>query len=121
MSVLIPISCKSALADPRHNPCLDPKLGPAYLQLGIVYADRQDFGDAVPAYQKAIEVAPQLEEAYYRLSQAYARTGDSVEAQKQLQLYDQVSKKTAENVERERREIQQFVYTLRGGESALPQ
>jgi tetratricopeptide (TPR) repeat protein len=100
---------------------LDPKLGPAYLQLGIVYADRQDFGDAVPAYQKAIEVAPQLEEAYYRLSQAYARTGDSVEAQKQLQLYDQVSKKTAENVERERREIQQFVYTLRGGESALPQ
>ncbi|MBZ5720220.1 MAG: tetratricopeptide repeat protein [Acidobacteriia bacterium] len=100
---------------------IDPQLGPAYLQLGIVYADRQEFRKAIPAYQKAIEVAPQLEEAYYRLSQAYTRTGNRVEAQKQLQLYDQVSKKTADEVERERREMQQFVYTLRGGGSALPQ
>jgi len=100
---------------------LDPKLGATYLQLGIVYADRQDFGKAIPAYQKAIEVAPQLEEAYYRLSQAYTKTGNRLEAQKQLQLYDQVSKKTAEEVERERREMPQFVYTLRTGGSAVPQ
>ena len=95
---------------------IDPKLGPAYLQLGIVYADRQDFQKAIAAYQKAIEVAPQLEEAYYRLSQAYTRTGDKVQAQEQLQLYEEVSKKTAETVERERRETQQFVYTLRSGQ-----
>jgi tetratricopeptide (TPR) repeat protein len=99
---------------------IDPKLGPAYLQLGIIYADRQEFQKAITAYQKAIEVAPQLEEAYYRLSQAYARTGDKLQAQKQLQLYDEVSKKTAEQVERERRETQQFVYTLRSGQG-LPQ
>jgi tetratricopeptide (TPR) repeat protein len=99
---------------------IDPKLGPAYLQLGIVYADRQDFQKAITAYQKAIEVAPQLEEAYYRLSQAYTRTGDKMQAQKQLQLYDEVSKKTAEQIERDRRETQQFVYTLRSGHE-LPQ
>ena len=93
----------------------DPKLGPAYLQLGILYADRLEFQKAIAAYQNAIAVAPQLEEAYYRLSQAYTRTGDKVEAQKQLQLYDEVSKKAAEQVERERRETQQFVYTLRTG------
>jgi len=93
---------------------LDPKLGAAYLQMGILYFDRGDSSKAIAAYQKAIEASPGLEEAHYRLAQAYSRTGEKVKAQAELQLYDQLSKKTAEEVERERREIQQFVYTLRG-------
>ena len=37
---------------------LDPKLGAAYLQLGILYSQRADFPRAISAYQKAIEVSP---------------------------------------------------------------
>jgi tetratricopeptide (TPR) repeat protein len=101
---------------------LDPKLGAAYLQLGILYSNRKEFPKAISAYQKAIEANPGLEEAHYRLAQAYLRTGEKLKGQEELQLYDQISKRTAQETERERREIQQFVYTLQGRtSSAQPQ
>jgi tetratricopeptide (TPR) repeat protein len=92
---------------------LDAKLGAAYLQLGIVDADRQDFSQAIGAYLKAIAATPDLEEAHYRLAQAYSRTGEKLKAREQIQLYEQISRKADEETARERREIQQFVYTLR--------
>ncbi len=97
---------------------LDPKLGPAYLQLGILSSDRKDFSQAISDYQKAIAANPRLEEAHYRLAQAYRRIGEQLKAQQELQLYNQLSKQTAEEVERERHEVQQFVYTLRSPASA---
>ncbi len=105
---------------------LDSKLGAAYLQLGILYAQRADFPRAISAYQKAIEVSPEeagpqldqtLEEAHYRLAQAYQRTGDKTKAQEELELHRQLAKKTNEDAERKRREIQQFVISLRDGNS----
>jgi tetratricopeptide (TPR) repeat protein len=100
---------------------LDPKLGAAYLQLGILYAQSADFSRAIFAYQNAIEVSPELDEtlevAHYRLAQAYLRTGDKTRAQEELQLHDQLAKKTKEKTERERRETQQFVISLRNKNS----
>ncbi len=105
---------------------LDPKFGAAYLQLGILYAQRADFPRAISAYQKAIEVSPEevgpqldqtLEEAHYRLAQAYQRTGDKTKAQEELELHRQLAKKTKEDAERKRREIQQFVISLRNKDS----
>ncbi len=92
---------------------LDSKLGAAYLQLGILYAQRGDYTRAIPAYQKAIEVSPELEEPHYRLAQAYLRTGDKTKAQEELELNRQLYKKTKDDAERKRREIQQFVIALR--------
>ncbi len=106
---------------------LDPKLGAAYLQLGILYAQRADFARAISAYQKAIEVSPEevgpqldqtLEEAHYRLAQAYQRTSDKTKAQEELELHRHLAKKTKEDAERKRREIQQFVIALREKNSA---
>ena len=97
---------------------LDPKFGLGYLQLGILSSDRKDFSQAISDYQKAIEADPKLEEAHYRLSQAYRRTGEPLKAQQELQLYNQLSMQTAEEVERERHEVQQFVYTLRSPAAA---
>jgi tetratricopeptide (TPR) repeat protein len=97
---------------------LDPSLAAAYLQLGILYSDRKDFPKAISAYQKAIEVSPILEEAHYRLAQAYGQTGEKLNARKELDIYSQLSKKSAAEVERERSEIQQFVFALRGETSA---
>jgi Tfp pilus assembly protein PilF len=92
---------------------LDPKLAPAYLQLGILHAEQKNVAKAISAYEKAIEADPRLEQAHYRLAQAYRQAGESVKAQKELQTYEALSKETAEQLVRERREIQQFVYTLR--------
>ena len=38
---------------------------------------------------------------------------ENLKAQQELEIFDQLSKKQAEEVERERRQIQQFVYKLR--------
>ncbi len=92
---------------------IDPKLGAADLQLGILYAQRGDYSRAIPAYRKAIEVSPELEEAHYRLAQAYKRTGDATDAEKELKLHEQLSKQAKEKAERERADIQAFVITLR--------
>jgi len=93
---------------------IDPALGAAYLQLGIVYAGQNDYARAIAAYQKAIEVSPRMEEAHYRLGQVYERTGDKEKARTELQAYAEMSKKSAEEADRERAEIRQFVFELRG-------
>jgi Tfp pilus assembly protein PilF len=92
---------------------LDPKLGAAQLQLGILYAQRGDDARAVTAFKKAIEVSPELEEAHYRLALTYKKTGDEAGARKELALHEQLTKQAAEQAERERREIQEFVITSR--------
>jgi tetratricopeptide (TPR) repeat protein len=92
---------------------LDPKLGPGYLQLGVLYSERKDFLNAILAYQQAIAATPRLEEAHYRLAQAYRQVGEASKAQAELQLYEQISKEKEEELEHRRHELQQFVYQLR--------
>jgi tetratricopeptide (TPR) repeat protein len=92
---------------------LDPRLGVAYLQLGVLYSERSQLPDAISAYEKAINADPRLEAAHYRLAQAYRQTGERSKAQEEIQLYQQVSKEAAQRAERERHDLQQFVYTLR--------
>jgi tetratricopeptide (TPR) repeat protein len=101
---------------------LDPTLGLGYLQLGILYSERKDFPNAVVAYQQAITVTPGLEEVHYRLAQIYRQTGQTVNAQAELELYEKLSKEKAAEAERQRHEVQQFVYQLRDSTtSAKPQ
>ncbi len=92
---------------------LDPKLARGYLQLGILSDERSDLPKAIAAYQSAIAADAQLEEAHYRLAQAYRRRGETRKAQEEIKLYEQISKETALQAEQEGREIPQFVYTLR--------
>ena len=92
---------------------LDPKFGAAYLQLGILDSERRDFPAAIANYRQAIQAAPRMEEVHYRLAQAYRQVGEADKAKVELQIYDQMAKESAQQVERERHEIRQFVYTLR--------
>ena len=112
----------------RWNRCclkqcsLTQLLGAVYLQLGILYSQNADYPRAIAAYQKAIEVSSNsddtLEQAHYRLAQAYLRTGDKIEAQAELQLHDDLSRKTKDDSERSRREIKEFVISLQNKPSA---
>ena len=92
---------------------LDPHFGAAELQLGIVHADQGDSQGAIPHYERALQIAPQTEEAHYRLAQAYRQTGQSEKAKTELRAYSLLSKESAQKLEEERHEIRQFVYTLR--------
>lgn len=92
---------------------LDPNLGLAYLQLGVLYSERNELPMAISAYEKAAHADPDLGEAHYRLAQAYRLTGEKLKAEREIQLYEQASKATQDTAERERHDLQQFVYTLR--------
>jgi tetratricopeptide (TPR) repeat protein len=93
---------------------LDGHFGDAYLQLGILYSERKDFPKAIAAYQKAIETTPLPDEAHFRLAEAYRQIGETRKARQEIEIYNQISKEKAKEADRERHEIQQFVYTLRG-------
>jgi len=93
---------------------IDPKCGDAYLQLGILSSSQHDFARAIGFYTKAIEVDPQLGEAHYRLGVAYDRIGSPEKARQEFQLHDEMEKLQAAAVERQRREVKQFLVVLEG-------
>ena len=96
---------------------LDPKLARGFLLLGVLSEERADVPKAMADYQAAIAADSQLEEPHYRLAQIYRRMGEKLKAQEEIKLYEQISKKTAQQAEEEGREIPQFVYTLRDPKS----
>jgi tetratricopeptide (TPR) repeat protein len=99
---------------------IDPRLGSAYVELGILYSQRKDYPEAISAFQKAIEITPLPAEAHYRLGQVYGHVGEAEKASKEIALFKQISEQKKNEAERERHKIQQFVYTLRSQSPSRP-
>jgi tetratricopeptide (TPR) repeat protein len=101
---------------------LDPKLSAAYLQLGILYSERGDLARAISAYREAIAAGSDfddtLTQTHYRLAQAYLRNGEKDKAKEELELHAALVKKTKQDAEHQRRQVQEFVISLRGDNSA---
>jgi tetratricopeptide (TPR) repeat protein len=91
---------------------LDPGLAEADLQLGILYAAQGDFPRARQVLENAVSVNPQLGETHYRLGQVYQRSGEAAKAQQEFALYKQCEKSEADTLERQRRELRQFLVVL---------
>jgi Flp pilus assembly protein TadD len=90
---------------------IDPRFGDAYLKLGILYGEKTELAKAVVSLQKAAENTPLPDEAHLRLAQIYRRMGETEKARKESELYEEVAEKKKEKMERERRELGQFVFT----------
>jgi tetratricopeptide (TPR) repeat protein len=99
---------------------IDPNCVDAYLQLGILYSSQRNYEKAIGFYTRAIQANPQLGEAHYRLGVAYDRTGQSAKAKSEFLLHDEIEKKQADAVERQRREIKQFLVVLQGQPTHSP-
>ena len=97
----------------RRRCALDPTFADAYLLLGILHSTLLNFPKAIVDYLKAIETGSQSEEVHYRLAQAYQRTGQALKAREEFEIYNQLSKTSAEKAERERHSVQQFVFDMR--------
>ena len=93
---------------------LDAKCSDGYLQLGNLDASLKRYPAAIGSYKKAIEANPDLSEAHYRLAMAYERVGDQGSAQAEFRRHDEIEKKQAAEVNRQRREIKQFVVVPEG-------
>lgn len=92
---------------------IDPQFAEAYLQLGILYFGEGNVEQAISEYKKAIELNSHLGEAHYRLGVAYKRTGKEAESVQEFRTHEQIQKADAALVDRQRREIRQFVTVLR--------
>jgi tetratricopeptide (TPR) repeat protein len=92
---------------------IEPNFAAAFLQRGTLHSERRDLSKAVSDFQRALAIDPSDEQAHYRLAQAYRETGQADKAKAELQLYNQASKQSAQKADDERRQIRQFVYTLR--------
>ncbi len=91
---------------------IDPKCADAYLQLGNLAASRHESQEAIRFYSKAIEVNPRLSEAHYRLGIAYERVAEKDKAKLEFQKHDEIEKQTAAEIQRQRKDVKQFVIAL---------
>jgi len=95
---------------------LDPKLAEAHLQLGNLYSDQGKYAESIPEYGKALENNPDLADAHYRLGQAYVHTGAKEKAQEQLAVYQKLRAQHLADLDKQRAEIRQFVYSEKDSE-----
>src|SRR5271156_5524003 len=99
---------------------LDPTLAEAQLQLGNLYSDQSKYADAIPHYKRALELNTDLADAHYRLGQAYVRTGEKDRAQQELQVYQQLRAQHLADLDKQRAEVRQFVYSAKDNATAKP-
>jgi len=96
---------------------IDAQCGEAYLQIGILEYSQRHFDKAIDDFNKAIAAKPELVDAHYRLAVAYDRIGATAKAALEFHLHDEMKKQQAAEVERQRREVKQF---LVGGQPTYP-
>lgn len=99
---------------------LDPKSAEAHLQLGNLYSDQNKYAEAIPEYEKARELDPDLADVRYRLGQAYVRTGAKDRAQEEFAVYQKIREQHLAELDKQRAEIRQFVYSAKNGATAKP-
>jgi len=90
---------------------LDPKFAEPRLQLGNLYSDQKKYELAIPLYERALALNAGLADAHYRLGQAYVHVGRKDEAQQQLAVYQKLRTQHLADLDRQRAEVRQFVYS----------
>ena len=97
----------------KSSIALDNKFAEAHLQLGNLYSDQKQFAAAIPEYMQALTENPDLADAHYRLGQAYVRTGDKQRAQEQFDVYQELRTHHLAELDQQKAEIRQFVYSAK--------
>ena len=99
---------------------LDPKSAEAHLQLGNLYSDQKKYAEAIPEYEKARQLDGDLADVRYRLGQAYVHTGQKDRAQEEFATYQKIREQHLADLDKQRAEIRQFVYSAKNGTTAKP-
>lgn len=99
---------------------LEPDLPEAHLQLANLYSDQKKYAESIPEYLRARELNPDWADVPYRLAQAYVRTGRKDLAQKEFTIYQQLRERHLSDLDKQRAEIRQFVYSEKPGADGKP-
>jgi tetratricopeptide (TPR) repeat protein len=101
----------------QKSVALDPAFADAHAQLGNLYSDQHQYDKSVPEYQRALELNPILPDTHYRLGQNYVHLGHKDLAQKEFDVYQTQRAQRMAEIDRERAEVRQFVYSEKGAAS----
>ena len=104
----------------QQSVALDPTLAQAHLQLGNLMADQHQYAQSVPEYQRALQLDANLPDAHYRLGQDYVHTGEKEKAQAEFAIYQKQRAQHMAEVDKERAEVQQFVYAAKAPPPTKP-
>jgi tetratricopeptide (TPR) repeat protein len=99
---------------------LNPALAEAHMQLGNLYSDQHDYAQSIPKYVRALNLDSNLFDAHYRLGQAYVHTGQKDRAQGEFEIYQRLRAQHLAEIDKERAEVQQFVYSEKTTPSSKP-
>lgn len=99
---------------------LDGKLPEPHTQLGRLYADRHEYAQSVTEYQRALDLNPNLPDAHYRLGTDLTRLGQKDRAQAEFAIYQKQRAQHMADLDKERAEVQQFVYSSKAAPAAKP-
>ena len=100
---------------------LDGSLAEAHSQLGNLYADRREYQKSIPEYERALQLNPNLPEAHYRLGTDYVHAGQKDRAQAEFDVYQKLRAQHLAEVDKERAEVQQFVYAEKSADAPAKQ
>ena len=104
----------------KQSIALDPALADAHLQLGNLYSDQTKYADSIPEYHRALELNSDLADAHYRLGQVYVRSGEKDRAQEEFQVYQRLRAEHLADLDKQRADVRQFVYSAKDAPSAKP-
>jgi tetratricopeptide (TPR) repeat protein len=99
---------------------LNPALAEAHMQLGNLYSDQHDYAQSIPEYVRALNLDSNLFDAHYRLGQAYVHSGQKERAQGEFEIYQRLRAQHLAEIDKERAEVQQFVYSEKTTPSSKP-
>jgi tetratricopeptide (TPR) repeat protein len=104
----------------KKSVALEPGLAEAHFQLANLYSDQKKYAEALPEYSRARELNPDLADTHYRLAQAYVRLGKKELAEEEFKIYRQLGAQHLVDLDKQRAEIRQFVYSEKQGTEAKP-
>jgi tetratricopeptide (TPR) repeat protein len=104
----------------KKSIALDGSIAEAHMQLGNLYADQRHFERSIPEYVRALELNPNLSDAHYRLGTDYVHTGQKDRAQAEFAIYQKLRAQHMAEIDKERAEVQLFIYSSKGAPAAKP-
>lgn len=104
----------------KKSIALDDSFAEAHLQLGDLYDDQHQFDQSIPQYERALALDPNLSDAHYRLGMDYVHVGKKDLAQKELTVYQKLRAEHLAELDKERAEVRQFVYSAKAPNASTP-
>lgn len=104
----------------RKSIALNGNLSEPHLQLGSLYADEHQYQKSIPELERALEIDPNLADAHYRLGTDYVHAGKKDRAETEFAAYQKLRAQHLAELDKERAEVQQFVYSEKSAAGVRP-